>query len=51
MAKPIALGVDQGTSGSRALILDDQGQVRGYGYRALPRIYPEPDRSNKTPWP
>jgi glycerol kinase len=36
------LGIDQGTSGSRALILDDQGGVCGYGYRPLPRLYPQP---------
>lgn len=41
MLKPYLLGIDQGTSGSRALILDDQGQVRGYGYRALARLYPQ----------
>lgn len=35
------LGIDQGTSGSRALILDEHGTVLGYGYRALPRIYPQ----------
>ncbi|MFZ1509285.1 MAG: FGGY family carbohydrate kinase [Anaerolineae bacterium] len=39
--KPFLLGLDQGTSGSRALILDDQGQVHGYGYQPLPRIYPQ----------
>lgn len=35
------LGIDQGTSGSRALILDGSGRVCGYGYRALPRLYPQ----------
>ncbi len=35
------LGIDQGTSGSRALILDAQSQVHGYGYRPLPRLYPQ----------
>ncbi len=47
--KPFLLGIDQGTSGSRALIIDDQGQVRGYGYRALPRVYPEPDWVEQDP--
>jgi len=28
------LGIDQGTSGSRALVLDAGGAVRGYGYRS-----------------
>ncbi|MDH4135460.1 MAG: FGGY family carbohydrate kinase [Anaerolineae bacterium] len=40
--KPYLLGIDQGSSGSRALILDREGQVRGYGYRPLESIYPHP---------
>lgn len=36
------LGIDQGTSGSRALVLDLQGNVRGYGYRPLARLHPHP---------
>lgn len=35
------LGIDQGTSGSRALIIDLAGQVRGYGYQPLARLYPQ----------
>lgn len=49
-SKPFLLGIDQGTSGSRALILDREGQVRGYGYRSLPRLYPAPDRVEQDPW-
>lgn len=40
--KSYLLGIDQGTSGSRALILDREGNTCGYGYRSLPRIYPLP---------
>ena len=40
--QPYLLGIDQGSSGSRALILDRQGQVRGYGYRPLAGIYRHP---------
>ncbi len=40
-SQPYLLGIDQGTSGSRALILDETGQVCGYGYRPLPRLYPQ----------
>lgn len=40
--KAYLLGIDQGTSGSRALILDREGQPCGYGYQALPRLYPQP---------
>jgi glycerol kinase len=39
---PYLLGIDQGSSGSRALILDREGQVRGYGYQPLACIYPNP---------
>lgn len=40
--QPYVLGIDQGGSGSRAMILDRAGRVVGYGYRPLPRIYPQP---------
>ena len=43
------LGIDQGTSGSRALVLDGDGAVRGYGYRPLARLHPAPDRVEQDP--
>jgi glycerol kinase len=43
------LGIDQGSSGSRALIIDFEGEVRGYGYRALPRLYPQPTWVEQDP--
>ena len=43
------LGIDQGTSGSRALVLDADGAVRGYGYRPLARLHPAPDRVEQDP--
>ncbi|MFN8483447.1 MAG: FGGY family carbohydrate kinase [Anaerolineae bacterium] len=43
------IGIDQGTSGSRALILDREGQVCGYGYRPLARLYPQPGRVEQDP--
>jgi glycerol kinase len=49
MRKPFLLGIDQGTSGSRALILDGQGQVHGYGYRPLARLYPQPGWVEQDP--
>lgn len=49
MSRPYLLGIDQGTSGSRALIIDDQGGVRGYAYRPLARLYPRPDRVEQDP--
>jgi len=44
MTKPYLLGIDQGTSGSKAIIIDKEGAVKGYAYQALPRLYP------KTGW-
>ena len=43
------LGIDQGTSGSRALVLDGDGAVRGYGYRPLARLHPGPDCVEQDP--
>jgi glycerol kinase len=48
--KPYLLGIDQGTSGSRALILDHAGQVRGYGYRPLARLYPQSGWVEQDPY-
>jgi glycerol kinase len=49
MSQPYLLGIDQGTSGSRALIIDREGAVRGYAYRPLARLYPSPDRVEQDP--
>jgi len=49
MHKGYLLGIDQGTSGSRALVLDAGGQPRGYGYRALARLHPHPDWVEQDP--
>lgn len=49
MPKAFLLGIDQGTSGSKAVIIDDEGQVHGYGYSALPRLHPHPDWVEQEP--
>ena len=49
MTKPYLIGIDQGTSGSRALVIDREGGVRGYAYRPLARLYPSPDRVEQDP--
>ena len=36
------LALDQGTSGSTALVVDAEGRVRGRGYAELPQHYPHP---------
>lgn len=48
--KPFILGIDQGTSGSKAVVLDETGQVRGFAYRSLARLYPQPDWVEQDPW-
>ena len=48
-SRSFLLGIDQGTSGSRALVLDRDGQVRGYGYRPLPSLHPQPDWVEQDP--
>jgi glycerol kinase len=49
MSKPFLLGIDQGTSGSKAVILDREGQVRGYGSVPLERLYPRPGWVEQDP--
>ncbi|PDW01840.1 FGGY family carbohydrate kinase [Candidatus Viridilinea mediisalina] len=49
MATKLILGIDQGSSGSRAVLLDQAGQVRGYGYRPLARLYPQPGWVEQRP--
>jgi len=40
MGEQYVLGIDQGSSGSRAMVLDSTGRVVGYGYEPVARIYP-----------
>jgi glycerol kinase len=47
--QPLLLGIDQGTSGSRAIILDRAGQMRGYGYEPLARLHPRTGRVEQDP--
>ena len=42
MARRFILALDQGTTGSRALVVDPEGVVRGSGYALLPQYYPKP---------
>ncbi len=39
---PLILALDQGTTGSHALVLDADGHVRGQGYHELPQYFPQP---------
>ncbi len=42
MTRRYVLALDQGTSGSTALVVDLEGQVRARGYAELPQYYPQP---------
>ena len=41
-AGPCVLALDQGTTGSTALVVASDGTVAGRGYREIPQYYPEP---------
>ena len=41
-ARRFILALDQGTTGSRAVVVDPEGAVRGSGYVELPQYYPQP---------
>lgn len=49
MTGRLVLGIDQGGSGSRAVLIDEEGRVRGYGYRPVGRIYPRPGWVEQRP--
>src|SRR5581483_20087 len=36
------LAIDQGTTGTRALVLDDDGRLRGHAYVEIAQHYPRP---------
>lgn len=44
------LGIDQGSSGSRAVVLDSAGQVVSYGYEPVARLYPRPGWVEQEPY-
>ena len=42
MKETFVLAIDQGTTGTTALVLDRRGAVRGRGYAELPQHFPKP---------
>jgi glycerol kinase len=42
MSHGLILAIDQGTTGTTALLLDENMEVRGRGYREIPQCYPAP---------
>jgi glycerol kinase len=49
MAQLYVLGIDQGGSGSRAIVLDAAGAIAGYGYQPVGRVYPQPGWVEQEP--
>ena len=45
----LVLAIDQGTTGTTVLVVDDQQVVRARGYRELPQIYPRPGEVEHDP--
>lgn len=45
----LLLGLDQGTSGTKAYLLDEEGRRRGLGYVPLRRLHPHPDWTEQDP--
>ncbi len=46
---PIFLALDQGTTGSTALVLDGEGRLLGRGYREIPQHFPAPGQVEHEP--
>jgi glycerol kinase len=49
MTQAYLLGIDQGGSGSRALLLDAHGTVAGYGYQPVSRLLPRTGWVEQSP--
>jgi len=44
MTGPRILAIDEGTTGSRGVVIDERGEVLGSGYREFPQYFPRPGR-------
>ncbi len=49
MADKLILAIDQGTSGTKTVIFDDQGQIRGKATAELTSYYPHPGFTEQNP--
>lgn len=49
MEQKYILGIDQGSSGSRAMVLDTAGHAIGYGYKSVARLFPRPGWVEQSP--
>ncbi|MBI4398263.1 MAG: glycerol kinase GlpK [Candidatus Omnitrophica bacterium] len=48
-SKQYILAIDQGTTGSRALVVDSRGKTKGAGYVEIPQHYPKPGWVEHSP--
>lgn len=46
----LLLGIDLGTSGAKAYLMDQEGRRAGLGYIPLRRLHPQPDWTEQDPW-
>lgn len=46
----LLLGIDLGTSGAKAYLMDQDGRRAGLGYTPLRRLHPQPDWTEQDPW-
>jgi glycerol kinase len=46
----LLLGIDLGTSGAKAYLMDRDGRRVGLGYTPLRRLHPAPDWTEQDPW-
>jgi glycerol kinase len=49
MSTTLLLAIDQGTTGTTVLLMDETMQIRGKGYCELPQSYPAPGRVEHDP--
>src|SRR5262245_66004679 len=49
-ARPVILAIDQGTTGTTCVVVDEGLRVCGRGYRELPQHFPRPGWVEHDPW-
>ncbi|MGZ8528548.1 MAG: FGGY family carbohydrate kinase, partial [Candidatus Limnocylindrales bacterium] len=49
MTGPLILALDQGTTSSRAVLVDETGRIRDLASEELPQVYPAPGEVEHDP--
>ena len=49
MSEQYVLVIDEGTTGTRAVIVDRVSRIKGQAYREFPQYNPAPDRVEQDP--